>query len=34
MDSLMDENKLKSIIESEIDNALGFIETDTKDKKH
>ena len=33
MDSLMDENKLKSIIESEIDNALGFIETDTTDER-
>jgi len=29
----MDENKLKSIIESEIDNALGFIETDTTDER-
>lgn len=29
MDSLMDQNKLKSIIESEIDNALGYVETDT-----
>jgi len=33
MDSLMDENKLKSIIESEIDNALGFIKTDTTDER-
>ena len=29
----MDENKLKSIIESEIDNALGFVETDTTDER-
>ena len=29
MDSLMDINKLKSIIESEIDDSIGYVETDT-----
>ena len=29
MDSLMDINKLKSIVESEIDDSIGYVETDT-----
>ena len=33
MDSLMDDGKLKGILESEIDNSLGFIETETTDER-